>query len=64
MVIFIRYRRIILCWIFMIWGVDWIDLAKDRDRCRAVVNTVMKFKYISNYLNEHLVSTKCGEFRN
>jgi hypothetical protein len=23
-------------------GIDWIDLAQDRDRWRAVVNTVMK----------------------
>jgi hypothetical protein len=22
-------------------GIDWIDLAKDRDRWRAIVNTVM-----------------------
>ena len=22
-------------------GIDWIDLAQDRDRCRALVNTVM-----------------------
>jgi hypothetical protein len=27
------------------WGdIDWIDLALDRDRWRAVVNTVMKFR--------------------
>jgi hypothetical protein len=25
-------------------GVDWIDLAQDRDRRRALVNTVMKFR--------------------
>ena len=23
-------------------GVDWIDLAQDRDRCGALVNAVMK----------------------
>jgi hypothetical protein len=23
------------------WGMDWIDLAQDRDRLRAVVNAVM-----------------------
>jgi len=23
------------------WGMDWIDLAEDRDRWRAVVNAVM-----------------------
>jgi hypothetical protein len=25
-------------------GVDWIDLAQDRDRCRAVVNAVMNLR--------------------
>jgi hypothetical protein len=25
-------------------GVDWIHLAEDRDRWRAVVNTVMNFR--------------------
>jgi hypothetical protein len=25
-------------------GVDWIDLAQDRDQWRALVNTVMKFR--------------------
>jgi hypothetical protein len=36
-------RRIILKWIFerLGGGVDWIDLAQDRDRWRAVVYTVM-----------------------
>ena len=23
------------------WGMDWIDMAQDRDRCRALVNAVM-----------------------
>jgi hypothetical protein len=25
-------------------GVDWIDLAKDREQCRALVNTVMDLR--------------------
>jgi hypothetical protein len=25
-------------------GVDWIDLAQDRDRWRAVVNTIMNLR--------------------
>jgi hypothetical protein len=34
------------------WGMDWIDLALDRERWRALVNTVMNFRG----------SIKCGEF--
>jgi hypothetical protein len=27
------------------WGdIDWIDLAQDRDRCRALVNSVLKLR--------------------
>jgi hypothetical protein len=35
--------RIILKWILEKWGggTDWIDLAEDRDKWRALVNTVM-----------------------
>jgi hypothetical protein len=34
------------------WGIYWIDLAQDRGKERAVVNTVMNFRF----------SIKCGEF--
>ena len=38
--------RIILRWIFRKWdgGVDWIDLAQNRDRWRALVNAIMKLR--------------------
>jgi hypothetical protein len=38
--------RIILKWIFesLDGDIDWIDLAQDRDRWRAVVNAVMNLQ--------------------
>jgi hypothetical protein len=38
--------KIILQWIFKMWnvGMDWIDLAQDRDAWQGLVNAVMKFR--------------------
>jgi len=44
--------RIILKWIFKEWcgglggGMDWIDVARDRDRRQAVVNAVMNVQVL------------------
>ena len=48
--------RIILKWIFRNWyvkGIDWIELAQDKDRWLAIVNAVMNLgvpKNAGNFL--------------
>jgi hypothetical protein len=39
-------RRIILQWIVKKWdgGIDWIDLARDRDTWRALLNAVTNLR--------------------
>ena len=43
-------ERLIIKRIFEKWveGMEWIDLAQDRDRWRALVNTVMKLRVPKN----------------
>jgi len=40
-------RRIILKWISKKWdrGIDWSDLAQDRNRWRALVHAVMSLQF-------------------
>jgi hypothetical protein len=30
------------------WGVEWIQLAQDRDRCRALANKVMNLRVLAS----------------
>jgi hypothetical protein len=39
--------RIILKWIFIKWdgGMDWIDVAQDRDRWQPLINPLMNLRF-------------------
>jgi hypothetical protein len=41
-------------------GMDWIDLAEDRDQCRALVNTIMNLWVL--YAGKFLSSCTIGGF--
>jgi hypothetical protein len=43
------------------WGdVDWIGLAKDRNRWRALVNSVLNLRVLQNISNFLNICTGCG----
>jgi hypothetical protein len=42
------------------WGMDWIDLAQDKDRWRELVNAVMNLRVpysAGNFLTEELLAS-------
>jgi hypothetical protein len=46
----------------IVWGgIDWIDVAQDRDQWRALVNTVMNLRLPQNF-GKFLSSCETGDF--
>jgi hypothetical protein len=52
-------------------GMDWIDLAQDRDQCRALVNTVMNLrvpynagKFLSSCINWRILKKGSAPYVN
>jgi hypothetical protein len=41
-------------------GMDWIDLAQDRDQWRAIVNTAMKLMLGSSWIASQLLDSQEG----
>jgi hypothetical protein len=37
-------------WVYFYVGIDWIDVAQDRDKWRALVNMVMNFRVVLEWL--------------
>jgi hypothetical protein len=42
-------------------GVDWIRLAQDRDRWRAVVSAVMNLRVLAPLYRLYIVMVSCGD---
>jgi hypothetical protein len=43
--------------------VDWIGLAQDRDKCRALVNAVVKLRRFHKMLGNYRVAVELGASR-